>query len=102
MVRQIILCLFLAGCSASPIKEPVRIPVQQELVCNVNKPLPINTLRVTIEVIQDADGRWWVALDDESYKNLAINNVEVARYIADLQVYADTLNSCIASTKKES
>jgi len=84
------------------VKEPVRIPVQQEIVCSVNKPLPINTLRVTIEVIKDESGTWWVALGDESYKNLAINNVEVKRYISDLQVYADTLNSCITATKKES
>ena len=103
MERAIILCLLLSGCSLFPkVPDPITVYKDKEIVCTVSKPLPISTLAIDIEVIQDTEGTWWVALGDEAYGNLAINNREVIRYIKDLHVYADTLNQCIADTKKES
>ena len=103
MVRAIALCLVLSGCSMFPeTSQPVTIYKDREVVCNVNKPVPMTILYIDIETIQDADGWWWVSMGDQSYSNLALNNAEVYRYIEDLQVYANTLNACIAGTKKES
>ena len=100
MVRAIALCLLLSGCSMFPeVKEPVTIYKTQPITCNVNKPMPISTLAINVEVIQDKKDTWWIALGDEAYKNLAINNSETYRYIGDLHVYANTLNKCIEETK---
>ena len=97
MVRAIAICLLLSGCSwfGGTIKEPVLLLEKTPIVCTAVKPKAIRPLDVTLEVIQDKEGIWWVALNDQAYKNVAINNKEVNRYIKDLQLYADTLNDCI-------
>ena len=103
MVRAIALCLLLSGCSlfSTEVPEPIIIYKTRPIVCNVVKPLPIKALAVTIEVIKDEKGKWWVALNDKSYENIAINNKEVNRYIKDLQLYADTLNVCITQSQEQ-
>ncbi len=102
-VVLLLMCISLASCAMFQEKEPEIVYKPLPLLCPVNKPMPIKTLQVDIEVIQDNSKYWWVALDGASYTNLAINNKEVNRYIKDTQDYADALNSCILSThKKES
>jgi hypothetical protein len=95
--------LLLPGCSLFPTKvtEPTVVYKNIPISCAAPKPQPIVPLDVTIEVIEDTKGIWWVALGDLSYKNLAINNQEVNRYIKDLQVHSDTLKNCIEDSKND-
>ena len=100
MDRSIILLssLFVFGC-AGTIKDPITVYKVAPMVCSVVKPSPVAPLDVNIQVIQDKENVWWVALDDLAYKNIALNNKDVNRYIKDLQLYADTLNDCIKDTQ---
>ena len=96
------LALLLSGCSLFDVKptQPVTIYKTLPITCNVKKPDPIVPLNVDIQMVQDTEGVWWVAVDAQSYMNLAQNNQEVLRYIRDLQAYADVLNKCIEDSNK--
>ena len=94
------LSVLLSGCALWDTPPPEVVYKTKPIICNVTKPVPIVPLDINISVVQDKKEFWWVALDDKSYSNLAINNKEVIRYIKDMQLYADTLSECIKKGSK--
>ena len=86
----VFLSLFIIACN------PQVVRIHQPVVCtNFQKPDPIQPLEVQLHPVQDEDKVWWVGVDTNNYRNIAINNSAMLEYIVQSKAVISYLETCI-------
>ena len=115
MRRDLLLLVLLAGCS-SPASKTVVIPQAQPnaaFAIPTPQPLTVNSvqwqvmtpeqLKTFADRLQKAqDHKVVLVLDQENYNNLALNLVEIERYIKEQKAILDMVKSVIAQRSQSS
>jgi hypothetical protein len=109
MRRDLILFALLTGCSATPAKTVIIPQAQPNAAFAIPTPQPLTINHVQWQVmtseqlktladrLQKAqDHKVVLVLDQENYNNLALNLVEIERYIKEQKAILDMVKSVIA------
>lgn len=100
-IKSWLLLALLTGCASSPPeKEYVTVYKDRPVTCIVPELEVPNFLPVTLDKVFSDEGEWWITVDDDNNKKIALNNGRILKYLTDLKANNEAYKSCI--NKKES
>lgn len=103
MLRKLLLCVALAGCSPTTIpvlqaNAPVAVQNAQPMTLNaVNwQVMSLPQLQALVKKLQSDQKRVVFTLDAQGYTNLTLNLVEIERYLNEQKTIINMLQKIIA------